>query len=144
LTLTATDENGDTLSESITLQQSTMGLNEGVTALFISTGQDSATAACNQSDPTSAKVYGAYSSSTVYAVGSYLHQTDESAVMNGTGAPNTNFTQTSVFSGSNLHYKAIVGFYNGSAYVATSSSNRYAIQIDNDGKIISSSLCVAE
>ena len=121
-----------------------MGLNEGVTALFISTGQDSATDACNQSDPTSAKVYGAYSSSTVYAVGSYLHQTDESAVMNGTGAANTSFTQTSVFAGSNLHYKAIVGFWNGSAYVATSSSNRYAIQIDNDGKIISSSLCVAE
>ena len=141
LTLTATDENGDTLSESITLQQSTMGLNEGVTALFISTGQNNATDACNESDPTSAKVYGAYSSSTVYAVGSYLHITDESAVMNGTGAANTNYTQTSVFAGSNLYYKARIGFYSGSAYVTSSSSNRYAIQIDNDGKIISSALC---
>jgi len=141
LTLTATDENGATLSESITLQQSTMGLNEGVTALFISTGQNNATDACNESDPTSAKVYGAYSSSTVYAVGSYLHITDESAVMNGTGAANTNYTQTSVFAGSNLYYKARIGFYNGTAYVTSSSSNRYAIQIDNDGKIISSALC---
>tara|TARA_R100001510_G_C7576430_1_gene150983 strand:+ start:192 stop:551 length:360 start_codon:yes stop_codon:yes gene_type:complete len=118
-----------------------MGLNEGVTALFISTGQNNATDACNESDPTSAKVYGAYSSSTVYAVGSYLHITDESAVMNGTGAANTNYTQTSVFAGSNLYYKARIGFYSGSAYVTSSSSNRYAIQIDNDGKIISSALC---
>jgi len=139
LTLTATDENGSTLSETITLQQNTMGLNEGVTALYISTAQTTATAACSQST-TSTKVFGAYSSGAIDNVGSYLHTTDESAVMNGGGAPTAVGTQSSKFQGGNSTYKAHVAYFNGSAYVTVGSSTK-AITVDNDGKITAVSNC---
>ena len=142
LTLTAQDENGDTLSESITLNQQTLGLNEGIAAWFISSAQTSSTNACSVSDSNlTTQIYGNYTSGTQDNTGSYFHTTDESAILNGTGAPNTSYTQTAVFAGGNSYYKARKGYWNGSAYIATSSSNRYAIQFDNDGKITSIALC---
>ena len=142
LTLTATDENGDTLSESITLQQSTMGLNEGIAAWFISSAQTTSTNACNVSDGSlTTQIYGNYNAGTQNNVGAYFHTTDESAILNGTGAPNTSYTQTAVFAGGNSYYKGRRGYWNGSAYVASSSSNRWALQFDNDGKITSVTLC---
>jgi hypothetical protein len=139
LTLTATDEDGNTLSESITLQQNTMGLNEGVTALYISSAQTSHTNACNASTG-GTKVFGAYNSATIDNLGSYLHTTDESAIMNGAGAPTAVGTQSSKFQGGNSFYKSQVAYYNGSGYVTIGSSTR-SIQVDNDGKITSIQSC---
>jgi hypothetical protein len=142
LTLTATDENGDTLSETITLQQNSMGLNEGIAAWFISSAQTTSTNACNVSDGSlTTQIYGNYDAGTQNNVGAYFHTTDESAILNGTGAPNTSYTQTAVFAGGNSYYKGRRGYFNGSAYIPLSSSNRWALQFDNDGKITSVSLC---
>jgi hypothetical protein len=142
LTLTATDENGDTLSESITLQQETMGLNEGIAAWFISSAQTSSTNACNVSDSSlTTQIYGNYNSGTQDNVGSYFHTTDESAILNGTGASNTSYTQTAVFAGGNSWYKARKGYYLSSGYVPSATSNRWALQFDNDGKIVARALC---
>jgi hypothetical protein len=141
LTLTATDENGSTLSETITLTQYTTGLNStpSLHALYISSAQTSHTNACNASVG-STKVYGNYSSSVIDNLGSYLHTTDESPILNGTGASNTNFTQTAVFAGGNSFYKSHAAYWNGSAYVTIGSSTR-SIQVDNDGKIIAIQSC---
>ena len=141
LTLTATDENGSTLSETITLTQYTTGLNTtpSLHALYISSAQTSHTNACNASVG-STKVYGNYSSSVIDNLGSYLHTTDESPILNGTGASNTNFTQTAVFAGGNSFYKSHMAYWNGSAYVTVGSSTR-SIQVDNDGKIIAIQSC---
>ena len=141
LTLTATDENGSTLSETITLTQYTTGLNTtpSLHALYISSAQTSHTNACNASVG-STKVYGNYSSSVIDNLGSYLHTTDESPILNGTGASNTNFTQTAVFAGGNSFYKSHMAYYNGTAYVTVGSSTR-SIQVDNDGKIIAIQSC---
>jgi len=142
LTLTAQDENGNTLSESITLNQQSLGLNEGIAAWFISSAQTSSTNACNVSDSNlTTQIYGNYNAGTQDNVGSYFHTTDESAILNGTGAPNTSYTQTAVFAGGNSYYKGRRGYWNGSAYVASSSNNRWALQFDNDGKITSVTLC---
>jgi len=116
-----------------------MGLNEGVTALYISSAQTSHTNACNASTG-STKIFGAYSSGAVDNLGSYLHTTDESAVMNGGGAPTAVGTQSSKFQGGNSFYKSHIAYYNGSAYVTVGSGTR-SIQVDNDGKIIAIQNC---
>lgn len=141
LTLTATDENGSTLSETITLTQYTTGLNStpSLHALYISSAQTSHTNACNASTG-STKVYGNYNSAVIDNLGSYLHTTDESPILNGTGASNTNFTQTAVFAGGNSFYKSHMAYWNGSVYLPVGSSTR-SIQVDNDGKIIAIQAC---
>jgi hypothetical protein len=141
LTLTATDENGSTLSETITLTQYTTGLNStpSLHALYISSAQADHANACNASTG-GTKVYGNYSSSVIDNLGSYLHTTDESPILNGTGASNTNFTQTAVFAGGNSFYKSHLAYWNGSVYVTVGSSTR-SIQVDNDGKIIAIQSC---
>jgi hypothetical protein len=116
-----------------------MGLNEGVTALYISSAQTSHTNACNASTG-GTKVFGAYNSATIDNLGSYLHTTDESAIMNGAGAPTAVGTQSSKFQGGNSFYKSQVAYYNGSGYVTIGSSTR-SIQVDNDGKITSIQSC---
>ena len=140
LTLTATDENGDILSETITLQQNTYGLNEGVTGLYLSSGSTSSSTACSQSVGTDI-VFGPYSSGAIDNTGSVLHNTDESAVMTGSGAANTNFTQTSVFAGGNKFYKYHEAYYNGSAYVTVGSEPSFVIKIDNAGEIKERIVC---
>ena len=133
LTLTATDENGDTLSESITLTQEVLGLNEGVTGLYLSSGSTSSSTACSQSVGSDI-VFGAYSSGAIDTVGNVLHNTDESA----RGAAGT---QNSVFVGGNKYYKYHEAYYNGTAYVTVGSEPSFVIKVDNTGEITERVVC---
>ena len=142
LTLTGTDEEGNTLSETVTLNQQSLGLNEGITAWFLSSPQTSSTNACSISDSTlTTQVYGNYNSGTGNNTGTYFHTTDESAILNGTGAPTATGTQSSKFQGGNFWYKGRQGYYSSPGYQPTSSSNRWLLQFDNDGQIVARILC---
>ena len=133
LTLTATDENGDTEDETITLTQETLGLNEGVTGLYLSSGSTSSSTACSQSVGSDI-VFGAYSSGAIDTVGNVLHNTDESA----RGAAGR---QNSVFVGGNKYYKYHQAYYNGTAYVTVGSEPSFVIKVDNTGEIIEKVVC---
>ena len=85
-------------------------------------------------------MFGNYNSAVIDNVGSYLHTTEESAILNGTGTSNTSFTQTAVFAGGNFYYKAHTAYWNGSVYVTIGSSTR-SIEVDNNGQIQSIQTC---
>ena len=133
LTLTATDENGDTKDETITLTQESIGLNEGVTGLYLSAGSTDPSTACSQSVGSNI-VFGEYNSATIDNVNSMLHNTDESA----RGAAGT---QNSVFAGGNKYYKYHEAYHNGTAYLTIGSEPSFVIKVDNTGKITDKAVC---